>query len=113
MISFPTIPIKLLGWHSIFYQIRMPAVVIGALGFLLSVPAISFAAEDEFTSRVERVLADTPLIDGHNDLPERIRELFKGSLTAIDLMSDTSKLVLTNGATPLATDIPRLRSGRA
>jgi membrane dipeptidase len=30
----------------------------------------------------------------------------------IDLQSDTSKLVLTNGATPLMTDIPRLRAGR-
>jgi membrane dipeptidase len=82
------------------------------LGSLLSAPTIFCAAKDDYTSRIERVLANTPLIDGHNDLPEVIRERFKGNLTRIDLRADTSKLVVTNGVTALATDIPRLRAGR-
>ena len=40
------------------------------------------------------MLQQTPLIDGHNDLPWEIRERFKGALAAIDLSSDTSKLPL-------------------
>jgi len=86
----------------------MPSV----LGFLLSALAISFAADGDFTSRVDRVLADTPLVDGHNDLPEQIRDRSNGSLVAIDLRSDTSRILSTNDGTPLMTDIPRLRAGR-
>ena len=86
--------------------------MIGLLGFRMSMPEISLAAEGDFSARVERVLTDSPLIDGHNDLPERIRELFKNNLAAIDLGSNTSTLVFTNAEKPLATDIPRLRAGR-
>src|ERR1700683_3243569 len=35
-------------------------------------------------ARLERVLRDTPLIDGHNDLTSLIRERFNGDLNAID-----------------------------
>jgi membrane dipeptidase len=95
---------------SIFYQLGRHAVIV-ALGFLTSVPAILFAADADFMSRVDRVLADTPLIDGHNDLPEQIEGRAKGSFEVIDLRSNTSRILSTNGA-PLMTDIPRLRAGR-
>ena len=49
-------------------------------------------ANTDYEARVERVLNQTPLIDGHNDLPWEIRERFKSRLTAVDLKSDTSKL---------------------
>jgi membrane dipeptidase len=94
------------------YEFRRRAAVIGCLSFLLSGPAISFAAEGDFTSRVDRILAETPLIDGHNDLPEQIRERFNSSFAVLDLRSNTSKISSTNSATPLMTDIPRLRAGR-
>ena len=86
-------------------------VILSVLGLLLSEPVMPAAAEDNFTSRVDRVLAETPLIDGHNDLPEQILDRSNGSLAAIDLRSDTSRLLSTNGV-PLMTDIPRLRAGR-
>ena len=39
----------------------------------------AFAADDAaLTARVDRVLAKTPLIDGHNDLPWEIRDRFGG-----------------------------------
>ena len=69
-----------------------------------------FAADGDFTSRVERVLTETPLIDGHNDLPWEIRDRFDSNLGAVDLKSDTSKLP-SGGHAPLMTDIPRLRKG--
>ncbi len=72
----------------------------------------AFAADDAaLTARVDRVLAKTPLIDGHNDLPWEIRDRF-GSVDGVDLSKDTSKLPLKNeDDAPLMTDIPRLRAG--
>ena len=91
---------------------RSLAVVLSALSILLGVTAVSFAAEPDFTSRIDRLLAETPLIDGHNDLPELIQGRARGSFAAIDLRADTSKIATTNGSPPLMTDIPRLRAGR-
>jgi membrane dipeptidase len=61
--------------------------------------------------RIERVLKQTPLIDGHNDLPWEIRARVKGDLTKIDLSSSTLGLPVPADAAPLMTDIPRLRQG--
>ena len=63
-------------------------------------------------ARVDRVLAATPLIDGHNDLPWELRERYKGSVGAVDLRSDLSHALGPKGEAPLMTDIPRLRAGR-
>ena len=73
---------------------------------------LSAAAPDtDYHARLVHVLKQTPLIDGHNDLPWEIRERFKGRFSAIDLKSDTSKLPTPPDASPLMTDIPRLRAG--
>ncbi len=68
-------------------------------------------AADDYHHRVEVILAKTPLIDGHNDLPWEIRDRFKGDLSAVDLSSDTARLAFQAGQWPLMTDIPRLRAG--
>jgi membrane dipeptidase len=78
---------------------------------LLGLPAAAASDERDFAARIDRVLARTPLIDGHNDLPWEIRERFESKLTAFDLRADTSKLPPPAGAPPLMTDIPRLRAG--
>jgi membrane dipeptidase len=82
------------------------------LALALSLPLAALAANTDYEARVERVLKQTPLIDGHNDLPWEIRERFKSRLAAIDLKSDTSKLTPPPDSAPLMTDIPRLRAGR-
>ena len=90
------------------------SIGIAALILFLCAPVTSPAADADYQARVARVLKQTPLIDGHNDLPWEIRERFKGSLAAIDLNSDTSRLPLPKeppDAAPLMTDIPRLRAG--
>ncbi|MDH4257017.1 MAG: dipeptidase [Gammaproteobacteria bacterium] len=69
------------------------------------------AADSNFAARVDRILAATPLIDGHNDLPWELRARTKGVLASIDLRSDTTKLPVPEGGAPLMTDIPRLRAG--
>jgi membrane dipeptidase len=58
------------------------------------------------------VLTQTPLIDGHNDLPWEIRERFGGDLAKIDLSVSTAALPAPSGSLPMMTDIPRLRRGR-
>jgi membrane dipeptidase len=78
--------------------------------FVLSASTV-LAANDDYEARVERVLKQTPLIDGHNDLPWEIRERNHGKWSAIDLKSDTSRLTPPPDGAPLMTDIPRLRAG--
>ena len=80
-----------------------------ALGLALAI-ATPAAAQD-IAARVAQVLTQTPLIDGHNDLPWEIRTRFNSDLTKFDLRADTSKLPLLGGDAPLMTDIPRLRAG--
>jgi membrane dipeptidase len=58
-------------------------------------------------ARIDRILRRTPLIDGHNDLPEQIHDNYAGDLARVDLTADTRRL-----PAPLHTDIPRLRQGR-
>jgi membrane dipeptidase len=74
-------------------------------------PANGAPAGTDYRARVLRVLEQTPLIDGHNDLAWEIRDRYKSRLASIDLKSDTSKLPLGPDMTPLMTDIARLRAG--
>jgi membrane dipeptidase len=94
-----------------------PAWVAGALVAALVCPHSAPArAGDAPAARVERVLARTPLIDGHNDLAWQIRTCF-GSVDGVDLRANTAslpkpaKLPVGCDWTPLMTDIPRLHAG--
>ena len=83
----------------------------GALGLLLVIGATlpmaaqttSPPANDRYLARARRILKQTPLIDGHNDLPWRIREdsIARGNVDAYDLRKHT----------PGHTDLDRLRKG--
>ena len=75
-----------------------------ALVLLAVLLAASVSAQD---ARVDRILKETPLIDGHNDLPWIFRERVKNHLAQIDLRQDQSK-----ADPPVMTDIPRLKQGR-
>src|SRR5438552_1813642 len=70
--------------------------------FLLATSAIA-----QTNARIDRILREVPLIDGHNDLPYQYEERAKDHLAQIDIRQDQSKLT-----PPLHTDIPRLRQGR-
>jgi membrane dipeptidase len=78
---------------------------------LLFLPISAASAGLNYAARVERVLAQTPLIDGHSDLPWELRNRFKGNLSSIDLKTDTSIISTPADSPPLMTDIPRLRAG--
>ena len=52
---------------------RAPLIrLLAAAGVLLFAAAV-LAAPASDSARIERILAQTPLIDGHNDLPWEIR----------------------------------------
>jgi membrane dipeptidase len=74
------------------------------LALALLLLTLTVAAQD---ARVDRILREVPLIDGHNDLPWQYRERVKNHLAQIDLRQDQSKL-----DKPLHTDIARLKAGR-
>ncbi len=62
-------------------------------------------------ARVAKVLADTPLIDGHNDLPWELRARGAVDLRVDQSTQDKAKLGRLPLMTPLMTDIPRMRAG--
>ena len=89
---------------------RLLTRAIGAIGVILILaPTLVWAqthssdATDPYLARVERILRQTPLIDGHNDLPWRIREdsIARGNVDAYDLRKRT----------PGQTDLDRLKAG--
>ena len=77
----------------------------------LALAAATLAAPVSDSARIDRLLAQTPLIDGHNDLPWEIRARFAGDLARIDLNASTRALPAPAGEPALMTDIPRLRAG--
>ena len=57
-------------------------------------------------ARVARLLGESPLVDGHNDLGEQLKDRVGNRLERLDLASDTRVL-----RPPMHTDIARLRRG--
>lgn len=61
------------------------------------------AGGEDLTARARELLAQHPVVDGHNDLPWALRELVGYDLDRCDVAQDQSAR--------LHTDIPRLRAG--
>ena len=80
------------------------ALLVIAAGVITPLRAqTTTASNDKYLVRARRILKTTPLIDGHNDLPWRIREdtIARGSVDAYDLRTHR----------PGQTDLERLRKG--
>jgi membrane dipeptidase len=77
-----------------------------AAAILLSSPAMAQKIEPNVQARIDRILKGTPLIDGHNDLPEQLRENY--NLGVEGLASGTDR----RPGHPLMTDMARLHQGR-
>src|SRR5882762_11832640 len=84
----------------------MNRLKVAALALVL-LAASAHAQTDAVAARIDRILREVPLIDGHNDLPWQYEERVKNHLAQIDIRQDQSKLT-----PPLHTDIARLRQGR-
>ena len=83
----------------------MRSVLLSTALLLLSAPASGQSLQPDVAKRIDRILRRTPLIDGHNDLPEQLRENYRSSVDG--LASGTAER-----EPPLMTDIARLRAGR-
>lgn len=100
------------GWHASPFAIARAALrvlvlpVMALPGFALlsaqQVEAQVDVSRNEIAARVEAVLATTPLIDGHNDLPWVIRGQADQDVSAYDLRRPTAG----------HTDLARLAEGR-
>src|SRR5712664_3145200 len=66
---------------------------------LAIIPTVQLSAQD-YRAQAIRILKTVPLIDGHNDIPDAIRE--RGGLDSVNFATNQPKLM---------SDIPRLRRG--
>ena len=75
---------------------------------LAMTPAVLHAQsiDPKVQARIDRILRATPLIDGHNDLPEQLAENYKRSVEGLASGSDE------RNPNPLMTDMARLHQGR-
>ena len=80
---------------------------VAAAALLVFLTTSTYAQTDAVAARIDRILHEVPLIDGHNDLPWQYEERVKNHLAQIDIRQDQSKIT-----PPLHTDIARLRQGR-
>ena len=101
MLSYP-LPRNQLRRRQLFTFALNLLVLAGGL-VPLQAQTSSRPADDVYLARAKRILSQTPLIDGHNDLPWRIREdsVARGNVDAYDLRRRT----------PGHTDLDRLRKG--
>lgn len=67
----------------------------------------TYAAPKTPVVTAESILSRTPVIDGHNDTPEQLRELFGNDFSKFDLAALPPEVVAKTH-----TDIPKLRTGR-
>jgi membrane dipeptidase len=81
-------------------------LLAGALAVVRAAGQQQAGQEHALEARAIKILAEVPLVDGHNDVPEQLRERVKDHLERLDLASDTRSL-----DPPMQTDIPRLRAG--
>ncbi|HXF94722.1 MAG TPA: membrane dipeptidase, partial [Gemmatimonadales bacterium] len=79
-----------------------PVVAVAGLILvpLATLPPSPLAAQTGQHAAALRILRTTPLVDGHNDIPDAVRE--RGGLDSVDLARPQPGL---------HTDIPRLRTG--
>src|SRR5256885_8124735 len=81
---------------------RLGGLAVRTLGvtiLLTAQPPNRLTAQD-YRSEAIRILKTVPLIDGHNDIPDAIRQ--RGGLDSVDFAAPQPTLM---------TDIPRLRAG--
>ena len=77
----------------------MIKALFSATALLSIIPTFQLSAQD-YRAQAARILSTVPLIDGHNDIPDAIRE--RGGLDSINFAVRQPKLM---------TDVPRLRAG--
>jgi membrane dipeptidase len=81
-------------------------LLLAAMTSVVSVAASAQPTDAKVQARIDRILKRTPLIDGHNDLPEQLRANYKMSVEGLASGADQRQPY------PLMTDMARLHQGR-
>jgi len=83
----------------------MRKLLLTAALVTIAMPALAQPIPPQVQKRIDRILKRTPLIDGHNDLPEALQENYESRTEGLESGGAERK-------TPLMTDMARLREGR-
>lgn len=83
--------------------------ILGTICCLVLLASAASAQKVQTTPEqaAEIILSKTPIIDGHNDTPEQLRELFGNDFSKFDLNALQPEIVAKTH-----TDIPKLRAGK-
>jgi membrane dipeptidase len=81
-------------------------LLLAAAAMVLAAPALAQPIDPKIQTRIDRILKATPLIDGHNDLAEQLRENYNMKVEGLASGTDQWK------PKPLMTDMARLHQGR-
>jgi len=87
------------------------AAALSALAIALTLAGIAPAAAQSPEQVAEAALRAAPVFDGHNDVPEQLRDRYRNVIAAFDF-ADTTQVPESYGTTRMHTDLPRLRQGR-
>ena len=84
-------------------------ILVGCVSGALTTPLVGAVTDESdaaLEARARRLMSETPLIDGHNDVPWQYRKRVNLHLDQLDFASDLTAL-----DPPMHTDIARLRAG--
>jgi membrane dipeptidase len=81
-------------------------LLLAAAITLMPTIAVAQPIDPKIQARIDRILRNTPLIDGHNDIAEQLAENYKRSIEGIGSGTDKRQ------PHPLMTDMARLHQGR-
>lgn len=84
--------------------------IVRSLAFVLAAMTVSSASAQSPEQVAQAVLAENPVIDGHNDAPEQIADRFDSDFSQFDFRNTVP--TMGTGSKPMHTDIVRLRQGR-
>ena len=91
---------------------RHPLLLASAIGALLTVSASLPAKPAQTPAQVaEAALAASPVWDGHNDVPEQLRDRRGNVLGDFDFRDTTGTADATKGMGAMQTDLTRMRAG--
>ena len=91
---------------------RHPLLLASAIGALLTVSASLPAKPARTAAQVaEAALAASPVWDGHNDVPEQLRDRRGNVLGDFDFRDTTGTADATKGMGAMQTDLTRMRAG--
>ena len=84
--------------------------IVRSLTLVLASAGLSLASAQSPEQVAQDVLAKSPVIDGHNDVPEQIAERFDSDFSQFDFRNTLP--TMGTGSKPMHTDLARLRQGR-